>query len=145
MNLQQKLEALNLSAEDIKEINSLVDNVIISKTEGLQNQISQLETDNKKLNGDIENVNKELTPYKKEAREKQIRGLLPSNADIKKANAIIKLSDITDEDDDKTIKAKLEEVIKENDFLQAGPSPLSSNSVEVNKEKVKVEDKFPNL
>ena len=67
---------------------------------------------------DYKQVVDELAPFKEEANNKRMSGLMPDNAHPAAINDIIALSGVNPEDDDEAIKEKLSKTIADRPHLQ---------------------------
>ncbi len=115
MTLQEILKSLNLSDEQIAQVNTAVDAVIDSKTSPLNEQITGLQ-------GDLDTANGALAPYKEQEQKSKLSGLMPEEAHPDRHEDIVKLSGIEDGDDDETIKSKLSDTVSSRDYLQNKPT-----------------------
>lgn len=111
MKLQEILKSLELSEDNIKAINGAVDAVITSKVASKDEEI-------KTLNGSLETMKGELTPFKEAKRKSHLQTLVGDLTSEEKLNDAIALSGITDEDDDEAIKAKVSKTIEGRAYLQ---------------------------
>lgn len=127
MTLQEILLSYGLDQEQIKAINTAVDSVLSSKTTDLKTQVDE-------LNGKLE-------PYQKQEKDSMIAGMLPKNANSELIDDIVKLSDITDEDDEDSIKKKLEEAVNSRPHLQANEAKTDKAIIEKDKETTAPEEK----
>lgn len=135
MKLQDKLKALELSEADIKEINSLIDTVIDGKVALKDDEI-------KTLTGKLDELNGELTPFKQEKRNKHINSLVKDLTSDDKLSDAIALAGLNEEDDDESIKSKVNKVIESRQYLQkdAGIPNESVKQKEIEKnEKPKID------
>lgn len=117
--LQEILKENNLSDETIKSINGAVDVIIAGKTETLTANL-------KKVQGDLDLANNELTPFKAEVRTKKINSLVGKLTENSKLNDAISLAKLTDDDTDEEIVNKVKGVIEARPYLQ--PVAVSDES-----------------
>ncbi len=97
---------------------------------------------------DYEKVVEELTPFKQEKRKNYISGLVGDMTTEDKLADAIALANISDEDDEKSIKDKVSSVIKTRTWLQkdAGvPIELNKTKKIEKKEKKKRDHRFSNI
>ncbi len=118
MNLQELLESFELSADQIAEINKSVDTVIESKLSGQADSIKALEDELTATKGDLKSANEELAPVRDAAKKEQLASLMPESADPDKHEDIVALAGLSDEDDEDTIKSKLQDTVDKRDYLQ---------------------------
>lgn len=145
MNLQELLTSFGLSEDQIKQINSAVDVVISSK-------LSDKDGEMTKLQGDLDKANGELKPFKDKERNAQISSIVGDLTDEEKLPAAIKLADIQEDDEEDVIKEKVAKVIEENPFLgktkvtdPAAAKTVTKKVQEVKKPEPKINDKLKNL
>ena len=114
IKLQELLTSLKISEEGIKAINAAVDTVIASKLIIKDNEI-------KVLQGDLEKIKGELTPFKEKERQDKIKSILKDITDEDKLGDVITLSGISDKDSEDEIKAKALKVIETRSYLAKTP------------------------
>lgn len=111
MTLQELLQSLNLTAEQIASVNTAVDGVINSKLAGKDSEI-------KKMQGDLQTALDDLKGYKGKERSEKIKSLFPKDANLELADDILALAKIADEDTDEIISQKLTDTISKREFLK---------------------------
>lgn len=122
MKLQQYLKELGITDDKIEIINTeYIDKIIATRTSALTEQIKELESSN-------EEKDTKLSEYTKKERETLIDNLSKETG----TENILKFANISDDDDEKSIKEKLlntkselektftkkEEIIDENDDIE---------------------------
>lgn len=81
---------------------------------------------------DYEAIKGELTPLKAEKRQSHLKTLVPDNANIDEYETLLALANVSDEDDDNTIKNKFKGIVEKKTFLQK-PKVAAPEAVKTNK------------
>lgn len=104
MTLQEKLKALNLNDDQLKDLNGSIDEVINGKLAGKDAEF-------KKLQGDLQAAMEELKPFKTKARQEKIVGLVGELTDSDKLADAIELAKLDEKDTDEIIVQKVQAAI----------------------------------
>ena len=96
-----------------------VDKII---SERLERAKSKYAEEIKALTTQLEDAQKELTPFKQEARKAKLKELLPKEANPELSDDIIALTNISDDMKDEDISKAFQETIAKRDYLKATTS-----------------------
>lgn len=137
MTLNEFLKEQGLTEEIIKKVNTEFVDVLLNE------KLSEKDVKIKELEDSITETSTTLSEYKTKERASIVNDIASKLTNKDALSNVIKLADIQEEDDDKSIQKKVQEIVKSNSWAQIAPADDTEKKVSnISQETEKTERKY---